>query len=282
MIETSKMKSRIMSISPSYRKFEGILPDDLMHTELKSELEAARNEVMLIIKEDLENIKNLSIQQNKTILFNEFKKPDYIVKNAFYSEDDISYDDLLFHYAHWTMCLGTLEMLTQKVIDMSVQLKTYHADYVNADKSREKTAFLFFVHAYQDFYGFLISIYNIIEQYYDSFVLACNQIDLNNKEQTIYAYKSDIGHDQLLSAVKELLLQGNKGRLTGFALLRSALEVFITRKLFDPKNSKKYYSNKIEFPGKSIPTLKAICGRIDELQLATHFKTDSIRRLWDW
>jgi hypothetical protein len=204
-----------------------------MQTELKSELEAARNEVKLIIKEDLENIKNLSFRQNKTILFDEFKKPDYIVKNAFYLEGDTSYDDLPFHYAHWTMCLVTLEILSQKVIDMSVELRTYYSDYVNVDKSRQKTAFLFFVRTYQDFYGFLISIYNTIEQYHDSFVLACNQIDSNNKEQTIYAGKSDMDHRQLLDAIKELLLHGNNGRLTGFALSRSALEVFITRKLFD-------------------------------------------------
>jgi hypothetical protein len=198
------VKSRILSISPSYRKFEGILPDDLMQTELKSELEAARNQVKLIINEDLGNIRNLSVQQNKTIMFDEFKKPDYIVKNAFYLEGDTSYDDdLSFRYAHWTMCLATLEILTQKVIDMSVQLKAYYTDYVNADNSKQKNAFIFFVRAYQDFYGFLISIHKTMEQYYDSFVLACNQIDLNNKEQTIYAYKSDMDHRQLLAAVKD-------------------------------------------------------------------------------
>lgn len=180
------------------------------------------------------------------------------------------------------MCLLTLEILTQKVIGMSVELKTYYDDYVNADKSKQKNAFISFVRAYQDFYGFLISIHKTIEQYHDSFVLACNQIDLNNNEKTIYAYKSDMDHRQLLAAVKELLLHGSWGRLAGFALLRSALEVFITRKLFDPKNSKKYYNNEITFPRKEIPTLKAICGRIDELQLGTHFKTDAIRRLYDW
>jgi hypothetical protein len=276
------VKSNILLISPSYRQFEGILPDDLIETELKNELETARDGTKRIIKEDLENIKSLSIKHNKTILFNEFRKPDYIVQNAFYLEGDVSYDDLPFRYAHWTMCLATLEVLTQKVIDMSVQLKTYYTDYVNADKSKQKNAFIFFVSAYQDFYGFLISIHKTIEQYHDSFVLACNQIDSNNKEQTIYAGKSDMDHRQLLDAVKELLLRGNWGRLAGFALSRSALEVFITRKLFDPKNSKKYYNNKIEFPGKGIPTPKAICGRIDELQLGTYFKTDTIRRLYDW
>lgn len=67
------MKSRILSISPSYRKFEGILPDNLIETELKKALETARDEIKRIIEEDSENIKNLSVKQNKTILFDEFK-----------------------------------------------------------------------------------------------------------------------------------------------------------------------------------------------------------------
>lgn len=275
------MKSRILSLSPSYSKFENILPDELIQTHLEEELELARDELKEIIKEDQENIKNLCIQQNKTIPFSDFINPNYIVKMAFYAENDI-YDHLLFNYAHWTMCLVTLEALTYNVINISTELGTYYVDYANGDRIKQKTKFIFFVRAYQDFFGFLINIRNTIEQYHDFYVRTCNEIDPNNKEQTIYAYKSDIDHHQLLAAVMELLLHGNRGRLSGFALLRSALEVFITRKLFDPKNSQKYHNNEIKFPSKKIPTPNAICGRIDELKLGSYFKTDSIRRLYDW
>jgi hypothetical protein len=275
------MKSRILSISSSYSKFENILPDELIQTQLKEELELARDELKQIIKEDQENIKNLCLQQNKTILFDEFRKPDYIIKMAFYTEND-TYDHLLFNYAHWTMSLVTLEILTYNAINMSTELKTYYTDYTNGDRTKQKTTFINFVRAYQDFFGFLINIRSTIEQYYDSYVRTCNEIDPNNKEQTIYAYKSDSDHSQLLAAVKELLLHGNRGRLAGFAVLRSAIEIFITRKLFDPKNSQKYQNNVIKFPAKDIPTIRSICNRIDKLNLGSYFKTDSVMRLYDW
>lgn len=72
------MKSRILSLSPSYSKFENILPDELIQTHLEEELELARDELKEIIKEDQENIKNLCIQQNKTIPFSDFINPNYI------------------------------------------------------------------------------------------------------------------------------------------------------------------------------------------------------------
>lgn len=128
----------------------------------------------------------------------------------------------------------------------------------------------------------MISIRNIITQYYDLFIQTCNKIDPNNKEQTIIAYKSDIGHDQLLAATKELLLHGSWGRLAGFALLRSAVEIFITRELFDLKKSKKYSNYQMIFPNKGIPSLKAIAKRIERLNLERYFKTDSLKRLYAW
>lgn len=277
------MKSRILSLSPSYSKFENILPDELIQTQLKEELEIARGELKKIIKEDQENIKNLCLEQNKTIPFSDFVNPNYIVKMAFYSEDDTSYDDLLSYYAHWTMCLVTLEALTSNIINMSNELKIYYTDYTNGERTEQKAKFIFFVRAYQDFFGFLINIRNIFEQYHDFYVLTCNKIDPNNKEQTIYAYKqSDIDHRQLLGVVKGLLIHGGHEQSIGFAVLRSVIEVFIARKLFDPKNSQKYRNNTIEFPSKEIPTIRSICKRIDKLNLGPYFKTDSVMRLYDW
>jgi hypothetical protein len=79
-----------------------------------------------------------------------------------------------------------------------------------------------------------------------------------------------------------LLLRGNYGRLAGFALLRSAVEIFIIRELFDPKKSQKYSTNQISFSGKDIPSLKSIWKRIEKLQLAQYFKTDSLKRVYAW
>ena len=178
------------------------------------------------------------------------------------------------------MSLSTLQSLAQDAVKMSAELKTYYNNYINTSTQEKRIAFNNFVRAYQEFYGYLISIRNTIIQYYNLFVLTCNKIDPNNKEHTIFAKKSDIGHDELLAATKELLLHGNMGRLAGFALLRSAVETSITRELFNPKKSQRYSNNQVIFLGKDIPTLKVIWKRVEKLHLERYFKTDSLKRLY--
>jgi len=258
------------------------MPDELTQIDVNNELQTAKSELNKIINEDRTNIHNLCIKENKPIAFNDYLKPEYVVNKGFWIPDDISFDKIAHYYAHWTMCVRILEILSQKVLDMVAELEVYYKEYVNASDQNRKAKFFYFIRAYQDFYGFLISIRNTIEQYYDSFVLTCNEIDSKNKEQTIYAYKSDIEPDQLLAAVKELLLHGNRGRLAGFALLRPAVETFITRQLFDPKKSVKYVSKEITFPSKNVPALWKIWTRIDKLGLGPAFKTDSLKRLYEW
>jgi hypothetical protein len=277
------MKSKIQSVTPIYTKFENILPDELSHTKITEELEEAKNEINKIIEQDLRNVKSLSSSQNKGIPFNEFLKPPSIIKAAFYIESDHSQDPTLFYYAHWTMSFSTLRSLAQNIIEMSRQLKTFYANYMNATSTYEKgIEFNHFVRAYQDFNGYLTSVYNIIKQYYDLFVKVCNEIDPNNKKETPTQYQSDIDYRQLLAAIKELLLHGNMGRLVGFPLLRSALEVFITRELFNTNKSSKYSNNQIIFLKKDTPSPRIIIRIIEKLNLERFFKIDSLKRLYDW
>jgi hypothetical protein len=72
------------------------------------------------------------------------------------------------------------------------------------------------------------------------------------------------------------------GRLLGFPLLRSALEIFITRELFNIKKSSKYSNNEIIFQKERVPSPKTIIRIIEKLNLERSFKTDSLRRLYDW
>ena len=159
------MKSTIQSVTSRYTKLEYILPDGLNHTTIIEELEEAKNEINKIIEEDLRNVKSLSSSQNKEIPFNEFLKPPSIIKAAFYIETDKSQEPVLFYYAHWTMSLSALRSLAQNIIEMSKELKSFYAGYINANAKNEKgIEFNHFVRAYQDFKGDLISIYNTIRQ----------------------------------------------------------------------------------------------------------------------
>ena len=277
------MNSRIQNITPRYTKFKNVLPDELRHIQITEELEEAKNEINNIIEEDLRNVKSLSNSQNKAIPFNQFLKPPSIIKAAFYSENDYSQDPTLFYYAHWTMSLSALRSIAQSIIEMSRELKTYYANYINATVKLDKgIEFNHFVSAYHDFNGYLASIYNIIKQYYDLFVHVCNEINPINKEEMLSQYQSDTDYHQLLAAIKILLLYGNVGRLVGFPLLKSVLEVFITREIFNTKKSIKYSNNKIIFLKKDIPSPKTIIRIIEKLNLERFFKTDSLRRLYDW
>jgi hypothetical protein len=277
------MKSTIQSVTSRYAKLENISPDELNHTTIIEELEEAKNEINKIIEEDLRNVKSLSSSHNKEIPFNEFLKPSSIIKAAFYIESDQSQEPLLFYYAHWTMSLSALRSLTQNIIEISKELKTFYDNYMKAAATHEKgIEFNHFIRAYQDFTGYLIGIYNTTRQYSDLFIEVCNEIDPNNKEETLAKYQSDMDYRQLLADVKELLLHGNIGRLNVFPLLRSALEVFITQELFTMKKSSRYNNNQIIFLNNRIPSIKTIIRIIGKLKLERFFKTDSLRRLYTW
>jgi hypothetical protein len=117
------LNSRIQTVTQYFTKFENILPDDLIDSEITTELGRAKNEINKIIDEDLKNIKNLIGKQNKSIAFNEFSKPASIIRMVFYLEDDPLYDDVSFYYAHWTMSFSTLQSLVQSAINMSTEQK---------------------------------------------------------------------------------------------------------------------------------------------------------------
>ncbi len=282
------MDSRIQNISPRYTKFENVLPEELNHIQIIEELEETKNEINNIIEEDLRNVKSLSSNQGQAIPFNQFLKPSSIIKAAFFLEDDHSDDHVLFYYAHWTMSFSALRLLSHGVIELSRDLKTFYANYMNASTAihEKKIDFNHFVNAYQDFNGYLTRIHNVIKQYYDLFVHVCNEIDPNNnKEETFSQYHQpnvDTDYHQLLAELKRLLLHGNIGRLVGFPLLILALEVFITGEIFNTKKSSKYSNNKIISLKQDIPSPKTIIRIIEKLNLERFFKTDSLRRLYDW
>ena len=134
---------------------------------------------------------------------------------------------------------------------------------------------------YLQFNGYMISIHEIISDYHDMLEELCKKIDPTYRKARIYAWHSDIGSGDMLSAVEELLLKGNRGRLTGFPLIRSAMEIVITRNILDIKKSSKFKDKRIDFK-KKIPDIMSICNIIDNNKMGGTFDTDSIRRLYTW
>jgi hypothetical protein len=62
---------------------------------VNKELQTARDELNKIINEDRTNIQGLCIKENKTIAFNDYVNPEYVVNKVFWIPDDISFDNSL-------------------------------------------------------------------------------------------------------------------------------------------------------------------------------------------
>jgi len=235
------MLTTILDIMPLYSQFELLLPEQLTDNVI-SDLEGARIKFIEIQTSNLASVKNLldSIpsKKNKSIKFDKFEKdPHYIIKIAFKNRNEVAINEVSFHFAHWYMSKVAIEEISKNLIEILDALLDFHRKYnASLNDSRKRTIYFNYVRTYQDFYGYLISMRNLIEQYHDNFVILCRKIDAKINANTIIAATSDIFTFEFFGATKELLLHGNYGSLAGFPLLRSAAEVGIFGELFDLKN----------------------------------------------
>lgn len=272
-----------MDVIKRYSKFENILPEELLDIDF-NELVSIHEEIKNIMNEDLANIKKICTDNNKLIEFDDFKNIEYLIQLGFFVRNDPPQEDDKHLSAHWYMSMVTLDELSKSMCELSKPLVEYYKIYRDAETSlfEKKQKFNLFVQTWQDLYGFKINIQNTIYQYYDLYVRAINKIDPNRNEKPYYAYKSGGSPEGLQGAVMELLLRGNRGRLEGFALLRSMLEIHLSRTLFDLKGIPRYNGKKVVPTRRHLPSINQICYSINRLNLDSMFKTDIILRVYDW
>jgi hypothetical protein len=276
------MASKMMDINDRYTRFDNMLPEELLDIDF-NDLFLVHEEIKKIINEDLNNLKKVCAENNKPIRFDEFKDIEFLIKTGFYVENDPQKLEE-FRCAHWYMSAVTLEMLSYSITTLSKGLLEYYQIYNDKSTSLYDRKFNFnrFVRTWQDMQGYKINIQNAIYQYHDLYIRAGNEIDPRRKETPYYAAKSDHSAEGLIAAVKELILLGNRGRLEGFALLRSVIEIHLTRSLFNLNDISKYKGKKVVSATKYLPSINAICRSIERLNLETEFKTDIIKRIYDW
>lgn len=278
------MLTAILEIMPLYSQFELILPEELTGN-IKSNLEKARIKFIEIQASDLALVKNLldniPSKKNKNIKFHKFEKdPHYIIKMAFKNRNEVTINEVSFHFAHWYMSKVVIEEISKNLIGIFDALLDLHKKYKSLlNDSDKRTNYFNYVRTYLDFYGYLISMRNLIEQYHDNFVLLCRKIDPKINANTLIAATSDIFTFEFFGATRELLLRGNEGRLAGFPLLRSAAEVGIFDGLFNLRNSNKFSNMSVELKEKI--HLDDIC-RIIEKKNLNQFPTETLRRLYGW
>lgn len=275
------MLTRILDIMPDYSGFELPLPEELTDGRV-SILKNARERFNEIQKSDLSTIKEIlqriPIKKNKGIKFEKFKNdPHYVIKMGFENRNEKAGSSPSFHYAHWYMSKAVIDEISAILVALYGKLLEYHKGTVN--DSNNRINYFNYIRAYQDFYGYIISMRQLIDQYHDNFVILCKSIDPTIKENTIIAFTSDTFTFEFFQATRELLLRGNEGRLAGFPLLRSAAEVGVFGALFDLRDSNEF-SNK-SIVQKEIIHLDDIC-RIIENKNLNQFPIDTLRRLYDW
>jgi hypothetical protein len=72
-----------------------------------------------------------------------------------------------------------IEVISRKLIEIYDALLYFHKKYNNLpNDSNKRTNYFNYVRTYQDFYGYLISLRNLIEQYYDNFVILVEKLIL--------------------------------------------------------------------------------------------------------
>jgi|SRR5215204_3384200 hypothetical protein len=284
------MTSKIIGLHELYGKYNEILPEEIGGNRVRgnsvaTELENHKILLQEIVTEDLQFIEDISKRNGLRPLINELLEQETIIRWAFELDDEglvKKKTELIKEgLAKWLVCKETLILLSQKIIDELPRIIETYGDYKRKPKtSRDKRiAYINFTRYYQNFIGYSANIRDTIDEYHDIFNMTCKQID-PNYEIDYLSNRSAIFASQIKHGVIELLLRGNLGRHAPFPLVRSYIEVLITRSLLNTK-----YSNK--YKDKNIVVLKSfkkddIWRLMRELNAGTELQIFATTLLYDW
>jgi hypothetical protein len=249
------MTSRIICLNELYGKYNEILPEEIIHNQIEGNsitttLESHKRLLEEIIKEDMQFIEDLTLKNGLRPLINELLEQETIIRWAFELDDEDlkrrKSELIKKSLAQWLVCKQTLILLSQKIIEeLSFVIDTYNTYKKEPESTRERRiAYINFTRYYQNFIGYSVNIRDIVDEYHDIFNITCKQIDPNYEIDYIWR-RSAVFSSHIKRAVVELLLRGNHGRHAPFPLLRSYIEVLITRSLLNTKHSVKYKDKNI-------------------------------------
>jgi hypothetical protein len=244
------MTSRITRLHELYGKYNEILPEEIVDNSLTIELEGYKNLLEEIMKEDTQFIEDLIRQNGLRTLVDELPDQETIIRWAFELDDGgrmkKNTELIKLGLAQWLVCKETLTLLSQRIIDeLPSVIDTYSSYKKETEITREKRmAYIRFTRHYQNIIGYSVNIRDIIDEYNDTFNITCKQVD-SNYEIDYQWYRSAVRSGDIKQGIVELLLRGNLGRFTPFPLMRSYIEVLITRSLLNTKYSNKYKGRNI-------------------------------------
>jgi hypothetical protein len=279
------LPSRITSLHVLYGKYNEILPEELLDNTNNVVLELRRHATLLeeIIKEDTKFIEKIIQVSGLKSPLSELSCPEMIIRWTFEPDDRSKRKSELLKesLAQWLICKYTLPLLSCKILDELPLVISTYVDYREQllTSRNKRIAFVNFTRHYQNFIGYSANIRDIIDEYHDTFNIACKQIDSNYEIDYIWR-RSAVFTSHLKQGVVELLLRGYLGRFTPFPLLRSYMEVLITRTLLNTE-----YSNK--YRGKNIVMLKGfksadIWNLMRTMNAGSDLQVCATSLLYDW
>jgi hypothetical protein len=182
------------------------------------------------------------------------------------------------------MSVYALEMIFREIIDELRTTKEQYNIYTSkTDITNDKrAAFLRFTISYQAVTGYAISAGELMEEYDYYLSHACHELD-ESFPLSRTTLHSRIRPSELLRAAIELELElelrGNYGRHTCPPLLRSAVEVALTRKVLDTTGTK--HAQMIVEPTADLK-IGSLTNAAEKIGLALPYSIDAISILYDW
>jgi hypothetical protein len=288
----STATTRIAIAKERYDNFMEILPEELNDTTVQA-LDSAKVLLNQITGKDTGSLKRLLAEHGLTISLEEFESPIYTIRKAFPLRDELltrNSEIIKCFLGQWTASKEVLLYLADKIIEVLPAVRRLFTEFNSSSSSssspaqqrERRIAFIDLTRYYQEFRGYAVNIHEIIEDYEEVFSFLSKRIadQTYSFEDHVKRCTSTIFHFELFKAIEELLLHGNFGRFTPTPLIRSVLEIMITRGILNTEYSSKYRGRQIE-PERNF-RLDDILDAVQNTNYEFTIGTDSIRRLYDW
>jgi hypothetical protein len=283
------VSSRISELRDRYSRLSSVSPEGLFEADLESRLESGKSAFEEIFKEDQSRLWNLIklAKKQRYIQLDKIKQWDYILANGLppLSKDKLTnlHERVKYRLCHWFMAAYALNQILKVMVDTLRTAKEqynifYNSKTVNISNGKRRRDFLDFAKSYQSLTGSAIIIDELIGDY--EFFLAYASFELGEAYPDIpITQYSAIRPSQLVKAAVELELHGDYSKHACPPLLRSAIEVALTRMVLDNTGTK--HQRMIVMPTNELE-IGGLAGAAEKLGLALPYSPTSIRALYEW
>jgi hypothetical protein len=280
------MSSRINQLSDLYSRLSLSLPEELFDADLEEKLDSSKSTLDTIFREDHDTLQELvrSKNEQKYISLGKIEKGNYLLTKGLPPIDESKSQDkrelVIYLLSHWFMSVYALKMIFREIIDELRTTKEQHNIYTSKTDitNYKRAAFLRFTISYQAVTGYAISAGELMEEYDYYLSHACHELD-ESFPLSRTTLRSRIRPSKLLRAAIELELRGNYGGHTCPPVLRSAVEVALTRRVLDTTGTK--HAQMIVKPTADLK-IGSLANAAEKIGLTLPYSLDAISTLYDW